>query len=383
MHSDRPLLDTRRSVRRALAGLPPRADDAPPLVLVALSGGADSLALAAALAEVAAGSGVRAGAVIVDHGLQRGSDDVAARAAAQAGELGLDPVLVRQVRVASAGGPEHAARAARYAAFAEVAVETAAAAILTAHTRSDQAEQVLLGLVRGSGLRSLAGIPPVRQLTPECVLLRPFVVATPEITRETTSRACARLGLTAWHDPHNADPAFARVRARERVLPILETELGPGVAAALARTADLAAEDAAALDALAAAALDRVRVTSSGETVPGAALPGETGPDAAVPGESAPGAATVRLDAAALAALAPAIRNRVIRRAADAGFGAQLSREHTATVAALVSDWRGQGPVFVPGIRVTRAGGELRFSAQIGSPRRGRTDEPGVASPGE
>lgn len=342
MSSDRPLLDTRRAVRQALRGMRGEAEK---LVLVALSGGADSLALAAALAYEAPRAGIRAGALVVDHGLQASSHAVAAAAAAQAEALGLAPVIVRRVTVeAAAGGPEAAARQARYGAFVEAAVAYAASAILTAHTRSDQAEQVLLGLARGSGIRSLAGIPRQRRLTDDCVVIRPFLAPDPEITRETTMAACARLGLAAWQDPHNADPQYARVRARERVLPLLEMELGPGVAAALARTADLAAEDSAALDALAAEAGERARVV-----------------DPSDPG-------LVALDVAALSALPAALRNRVIRQLADTHFAAHLGREHTATVAALVTGWRGQGPITVPGIRVAREGARLIFRANAAAP---------------
>ncbi len=355
MHSDSPLLEVRRSVRRALRALgnEPAARGAggtPPLVLAALSGGADSLALAAALATECGAAGVRGGALIIDHGLQSVSAGVALAAATTARELGLDPVLVRRVDVAerAADGPEAAARAARYAAFAAVAEECGARAVLTGHTRTDQAEQVLLGLARGSGMRSLAGIPARRALTAHCLILRPFLVPEPEVTRETTAAACARLGLTPWQDPHNSDPAFARVRVRERVLPLWEAELGPGVAAALARTADLAAEDAEALDLLARDAWHR----ASGN-----------------PGEAAPGpdSASV-LDVDTLAELPTALRNRVLRLAA-AEHGAHLGRGHTGAIAALVTDWRGQGPAFVPGLRVSREGGTLVFRPQHGSPR--------------
>lgn len=341
--ADRPFLAIRRAVRETLR----RAIAAPgeaPLVLVALSGGADSLALAAALAAEGPRLGIRAGALVIDHGLQPGSAEVARTAAAQATAWHLDPVLVRRIAVPddAPGGPEAAARTARYAAFAAAAAESGARAVLTGHTRSDQAEQVLLGLARGSGLRSIAGIPPHRELGPGCVLLRPFLAPDPEITRATTAASCARLGVTPWSDPHNADPRYARVRVRDRVLPVIEGELGPGVAAALARTADLAAEDADALDALAAEALHRARREAD--------------------------AGGVALDAETLRVLPAALRNRVIRQLAATEFGAQLSREHTATIAALVTDWRGQGPIPAPGIRVRRAAGRLQFQAQVRGP---------------
>jgi len=264
----------RGAVRRVLRGLGRETE--PPLVLVALSGGADSLALAAAVAAEAAASGVRAGAVIVDHALQEASAEVAERAAAQAQALPppLDPVLIyslapeicapkvrvngvlkrnlgRQIGGAGDAGPEGAARAGRYRAFIAAASEVGAVAVLTAHTRDDQAEQVLLGLARGSGLRSISGMPAERELAPGIRLLRPLLAESAGVTREVTERACAELGLTPWHDPHNTDPAFARVRVRRAVLPFLAEQLGPGISASLARTADLAREDAEALDSLA------------------------------------------------------------------------------------------------------------------------------------
>lgn len=325
-------------------------------MLAALSGGADSLALAAAIAYEAPKAGMRAGAVIVDHGLQSGSAAVAARAAASARGLGLDPVIVRRVDVDGAGetgdGPEAAARSARYAAFAEVAGAAVAAgdvagaggarAILTAHTRDDQAEQVLLGLARGSGTRSLAGIPPVRRLTARCVILRPFLVSEPEITRAITEAACAQQGLEYWRDPHNTDPAYARVRVRSRVLPLLERELGPGVAAALARTADLAREDADAFDTMVDEQVEEIVAHSE---------------------------AGISVSVAALAANPAALRHRMIRRIAHAEFGSQLSREHTLQIAALSTDWRGQGALHLPGIRVHRERGRIVFARHDGSPR--------------
>lgn len=335
----RALLATRSAVREALrdvaheAGVPRGA-----LILVALSGGADSLALAAAAAYEAPRAGFRAGAVVVDHSLQRGSAGVAARAAAQAREVGLDPVLSLRITVADAGeGPEAAARAARYAAFDDASVWSGAELILTAHTADDQAEQVLLGLARGSGARSLAGIPRRRGR-----ILRPFL----GITRAQTEAACADAGLEFWRDPHNADPAYARVRVRERILPLMERELGPGIVAALGRTAALAREDAEALDGIAGdlvAAL--VRRTDAG----------------------------VALEAGALAAQPAALRNRVIRMVAAAEFGSALSREHTEAIAALAVDWRGRGPVFAPGMRAERSRGAVVLSAHRGSPRAPRT----------
>ena len=194
----------------------------------------------------------RPAAVVVDHGLQDGSADVAARGGRRpCAALGLDPVEVVTVTVppATGEGLEAAARTARYAALEEAAARLGAAVVLLGHTRDDQAEQVLLGLVRGSGARSLAGMPAARDH-----LRRPLLGT----TREQTRAACEAEGLAWWDDPMNEDPAFTRVRAR-RALADLERDLGPGVAAALARTADLLREDADHLDGLADVAVARAR----------------------------------------------------------------------------------------------------------------------------
>jgi tRNA(Ile)-lysidine synthase len=240
------IADVRRAVREsfAAAGLL-EASDSKPVILVGVSGGADSLALAAATGFEAPRAGILAGAVVVDHGLQAGSADVAERVAAQARSFGLEPVLVMRVDVgqaASAGGPEAAARAARYGAFEAAMAETGASRVLLAHTLDDQAETVLLGLARGSGPTSLQGMAAQTG-----AYLRPLL----GIRRAGTRQFCIDSGLEAWEDPHNDDPAYARVRVRHEVLPVLERELGPGVAEALARTAEHLREDADALDALA------------------------------------------------------------------------------------------------------------------------------------
>lgn len=336
----------RAAVRPALAEVVAHAAEVsrPPLVLVALSGGADSLALAAAVAAEAPAAGVRAGAVVIDHDLQQGSATVATRAAEQARALGLDPVEVRRVEVSAqpasvTGGMEAAARSARYAAFEAAASELGAAGLLTAHTRDDQAEQVLLALARGSGTRSLAGIPVRRSLDGGLLMLRPLLQEGVGVTRDLTEASCAELGLEPWRDPHNTDLSFARVRARHRVMPLLEAELGPGVAAALARSADQAREDAVALDELADEWLRGILDHETRE-------------------------AEAKLPAEALAALPAALRNRVIRRLAMQRFGSHLSREHTLAIASLVTNWRGQGPIHVPRINVSRADGSVVFRAR-------------------
>ncbi len=295
---------TRLGVRRCLADLGEGAT-----VVAAVSGGADSLALAAALAFERPG----AGALVVDHGLQKGSAEVARRAVDQCRGLGLE------ARVLTAGspgqplpptgrggsrGPEATARALRYALLDEAAAD---AVVLLAHTRDDQAETVLLGLVRGSGARSLAGMAPVRGR-----YRRPFL----ELPRETVRKACAEAGLVPWEDPHNDDPAFRRVEVR-RLLTDLDLTAG------LARSARLLREDADALDAL------------------------------AEPTD----------DVAALLDQLPAVRARSLKRWAEERSGRQLTAAHVEALRALVEDWHGQGAVALPGgSRVSRVGGRLAFT---------------------
>jgi tRNA(Ile)-lysidine synthase len=308
--------DARRAVRTALADL-----DAGALVLVGLSGGADSLALLTATCFEAPRAGLCCGAVVVDHGLQASSGSVAATAADQARELGAEPVEVRRVVVAERGGPEGAAREARREALREAAERLGAAAVLLAHTRDDQAETVLLGLARGSGTRSLSGMA-----ARDGLWRRPFL----DLRRADTEAVCLASGLTWWDDPHNADPALTRVRVRNRVLPTLETELGPGVADALARTAELARADADLLDSQ-ATALGR-DITDADRT----------------------------LDASALADAPTALRTRVLRQAAlDAGCpGTDLTAGHVAALDRLVTDWHGQRGVDLPGGVLARRVGE-------------------------
>jgi tRNA(Ile)-lysidine synthase len=270
---------------------------------VALSGGADSLALAAAAANVRPTV-----ALIVDHGLQPGSAAVANAARDQALGLGCVGAQVLRVDVGASGGPEAAARTARYAAL-----DTArdGAPVLIAHTLDDQAETVLLGLGRGSGARSIAGMRP--HDPPWC---RPLL----GVRRAVTFGACEELGLTPWHDPHNLDPRFTRVRLRAEVLPLLEQVLGGGVAEALARTATGLREDTETLDGMAADALTTIR---AGEGLGS------------------------RLDVARLAAVPAALRRRVIRRWLLEGGASDLTDGQIRAVDRLVVDRRGRGGVAV------------------------------------
>lgn len=326
---DPAIAEIRRAVRTALADLPEGAT-----VVVALSGGADSLALAAAVAFEAPKVGIRATAVTVDHALQTGSDAVAARAAEQATALGLEARFVRvEVDDATDDGPESAARDARYRALRDVADEVGARAVLLGHTLDDQAETVLLGLARGAGAASLQGMAPVREDDDGVRWMRPLLAV-----RRTTTRAfCAASALDVWDDPHNLDDRFARVRVRERVLPVLETEIGPGIAEALARTAEQLREDAEAFDEM------------IHETIEDIVEHAEAG---------------ISVSVAALAANPAALRNRVIRLVVDSEFGVSITRLQTLEVARLVTDWSGQGPIDLPGCAAARHGGSIVFTAR-------------------
>ena len=354
--------DIRNAVRDCLADTEPGD-----LVLAACSGGADSVALAVALAFVGPRLGLRCGGVTVDHGLQPGSAERAAGVAGLLLDLKLDPVYNIEVAVGEAGGPEAAARAARYRALDEVAGWTprdgeaaeaaaadagsggaaadagsagagaaaatgsaGAAAILLGHTLDDQAETVLLGLARGAGSRSLSGMPARRG-----VYRRPLL----GVRRVTTLAACAELGFDPWRDPHNDDLRFARARVRHQALPALEAALGPGVAQALARTARQLRADADCLEELAFAESGHLR---------------DAGSDPA------------GLDASWLAALPEAIRTRVLRDAAIMAGSppGALTARHIQQVDELVTCWHGQRWADLPGgVRVRRRDGKVWFAS--------------------
>lgn len=308
----------RLAVRQSLRDL--AAGD---LVLVACSGGADSLALASAAAFEARSAPWRVGLVTVDHGLQTGSAEQATRVRRWAHSVGFAPAEVTRAQVGTAGGPEAAARTARYAALDASAQRHCAVAVLLGHTLDDQAETVLLALARGSGARSLSGMAPVRGR-----YRRPLL----SLTRLITEQACAGEGLEPWSDPHNADDSYTRVRIRS-VLSALE-EAAPGATAGLARTASMLRADADALEETAEAVGQRV-----------------TGEDGAV-------------DCKKLAQCGPAVRTRVLRAAAVAAGvpGGALSSAHVTMLESLIVNWTGQGPVSLPGgIEAFRTSGRLVF----------------------
>ncbi len=315
------LLDIRNEVRPFLENL--TAGDS---AVVAVSGGADSLALAYALLKEAPALAITLIAVTIDHQLQSGSGEQAKKVQEQLKAVGYQEVIIEKVSVVEKSGLEADARTARYAALDAIAHAYGATQIFLGHTRDDQAETVLLGLARGSGTRSLSGMAVVNGK-----YVRPLL----QLTRTQTVAACAEADLTTCSDPHNLNEKFSRVRVRNKVMPILEEEIGPGIAAALARSAAILRDDADALDEMAQAVISRVDLSD--------------------------------LDCAALAELPRAIRSRVLRAAiyAAGAPGGSVSADHLSAVEALVTSWRGQGEASLPGgVKVARISGRLSLLAR-------------------
>ncbi len=300
----------RVAVRDALADL-----ELGTRVWVACSGGPDSLALAAAVSYVSRKQGLFAGAIVVDHGLQPDSAVVAERAAHQARLAGITTVHIERVIVGRSGGQEAAAREARYGALeARMDAEGGMSPLLvTGPTMDDQAETVLLALARGSGARTLAGIPARRGR-----IVRPFLT----VRRKDTIAACQALGLDPWHDPTNTmEDGPRRSALRTRVMPALVEVLGPGVVSGLARSAALLQADADELDRQARSAM----------------------------GQST---STIRSDdwrCDMLAALPDAIRTRMLKMLAENRGAGPLTATHVAALDGLVTQWKGQGAISLPG----------------------------------
>lgn len=314
-----PLYQIRLAVRRELEDINPGDT-----VIVAASGGADSSALAAALLPECEAKSISVVPLIVDHGLQKNSADVAHEAKKELTKLGYEIIEIRKILVEITDGVEASARRARYAALNEVAKSHNAVAIFLGHTKDDQAETVLLGLARGSGTRSLSGM--AQRIDN---YRRPLL----SITRAQTEAACEEAGIKFWRDPHNQSMEFTRVRVRENVLPMMEKEIGPGVTDALTRSARLLRDDADALDQWADEVFDELDPIS--------------------------------LDIATLETLPRAIRSRVLRKAiylAGAPSGS-LSADHIEPVESLVTAWKGQGAISLPGgVTVARISGRLSLS---------------------
>ncbi len=312
-------LEIRRAVR-------PWVKSATARIAIGVSGGADSMALAIGTILEAREAQIEVIAVIVDHSLQAGSAQVAQSAADQLLTHGVSRTIIKKVEVELVDGMEASARRARYAAFEEAIAEIAPDYFFLAHTENDQAESVLLGLARGSGTKSLSGMAEINGL-----YVRPLL----GVTRSITELVCQENGIQAWADPHNQDRSYARVRVRLDLLPALEADLGPGITAALARSAKILRQDSDALDGYAQAFLT------------------ERNPN--------------DLSVEELAELAQAVRIRVLRAAifqAGAPLGS-LSADHLAPVEALVTDWHGQGAISLPGgVKVRRISGRLSLLQQ-------------------
>jgi tRNA(Ile)-lysidine synthase len=289
------------------------------LILFGCSGGTDSMAMAAAL--LREGNNSKIIPVVVDHGLQDGSAQIAADTVSKLKQMGFPEVLSAKANVEITDGLEASARRARYQIFNQFIDAYQPKYFLLAHTLNDQAESVLLGLARGSGARSLSGMATVNNH-----FIRPLL----KITREQTRAAVLEAGLDIWEDPHNDDQRFARVKVRKNLLPQLESDLGPGVTQALARSADLLRDDADALDDFANQYFQQADAKD--------------------------------LDVLELQRLPKAIRTRVLRLAiykAGAPSG-MLSAEHIAQAEALISDWHGQKEVALPGnVKLSRISGRI------------------------
>jgi len=310
------MVAVRSAVRAQLSDCP-----AGEKIIVACSGGADSLALSYAVAKEAEKLALAVIGVTIDHQLQMGSRSQAEKVIAQLHAVGITNAEIRTVEVDVTDGVEASARRARYRALEEASLQHGAILVLLGHTRDDQAENVLLGLARGSGTRSLSGMA-VRNGK----YLRPLLA----ITRDETVSACREVGLDVWQDPHNSDPQYLRVRLRKQALPSLEASIGPGVGAALARSAQLLRDDADALDVWADREFAQIDWKS--------------------------------MDVDSLAKLPRAVRTRLLRRAiyAAGAPGGAISVDHVSAVEALVTSWHGQGEVSLPGgVKASRKSGRL------------------------
>jgi tRNA(Ile)-lysidine synthase len=313
------LLELRKAVRIWFEKLEPNSK-----VCIGVSGGADSLALAAASKLEASNFPIDLVAVIVDHGLQENSGQIAQLAKQQLTKLGYQDVFIGKANVQITDGLEASARRARYKVFQQVIETYNPNYFFLGHTKNDQAEGVLLGLARGSGTKSLSGMQEISG-----IFVRPLL----GIDRATTEIACHEASIEFWNDPHNSNQDFTRVRVRENVLPMLENEIGPGITDALARSAKILREDATALDGWADDVFRQVDPFD--------------------------------IEISTLSGLPVAVRSRVLRLAiyAAGAPAGSISASHLEPIEAFVSDWRGQGHTSLPGgVKVCRISGRLSLS---------------------
>ena len=313
------LLELRQAVRFWFEKLEPNSK-----VCIGVSGGADSLALAAAAKLESKNFSIDLVAVIVDHGLQANSAEIAEFAKQQLIKLGFQDIFVGRASVQITDGLEASARRARYKVFQQAIETYGPNTFLLGHTKNDQAEGVLLGLARGSGTKSLSGMQEVSG-----IFVRPLL----GIDRATTEIACHESNIEYWVDPHNSNQDFTRVRVRENILPLLENDIGPGIIDALARSAKILREDAIALDEWAENVFRQVE--------------------------------PMDIEISILATLPVAVRSRVLRMAiyAAGAPAGSISAAHLEPIEAFVSDWRGQGHTSLPGgVKVCRISGRLSLS---------------------
>ena len=300
----------------------PFINESKSVILLGVSGGSDSMSLAAAVLKER--NNKRAIPVVVDHGLQKGSAETANIVRERLMHLGFTEVFVARANVEMKDGLEASARRARYKVF-EMAIETYGAdTFLLAHNKNDQAEGVLLGLARGSGTKSLSGMREKNG-----IYVRPFL----NISKEIILQACTELGMDFWSDPHNENLEFTRVRVRQNVIPHIESEIGPGIVDALSRSARILGEDAQALDEWAERIISLQGLNN--------------------------------LEIEKLLELPKAVRARVLRRAiyAAGAPNGSLTAEHLEPVEALVTAWKGQGECSLPGgVKVLRISGRLSLS---------------------
>jgi tRNA(Ile)-lysidine synthase len=312
-----PIANVRRAIRETFE-MPELADTK--AVLLAVSGGPDSMALALGANFELPKLGIRVFAAVVNHNLQPGSDEIAAQAAGRLETIGIQ-TSVLDIEVARTGsGPEAEAREARYSALEKQRVEVGAQFVVTGHNLDDQAETVMLGLTRGSGLRSIAGMKAL-----DGKLVRPLL----GIEKQELTQACIDSGVEYWLDPHNQDAAFTRVRIRN-LMQQIEAELGPGVNESLARTASLAAEVDDFLTAAAVELVERARV-----------------------GEG--------FEVKELAASHPAVMNKALHIICIESGASSISRTQVLSVAQLITNWHGQKSLSLSGITVERVREQILF----------------------
>lgn len=307
-------------------------------VVVAVSGGPDSMCLLHSLVRLQRLLRIEPVCFHFDHLLRRRSDEDARYVRSHADRLNV-PFLLRRAESRPGKGEsvEAWARAVRYEALTAVLEELGGGTAAVGHTADDQAETVLLALLRGGGLEAMAGMSAVN---------RPVVRPLLETTREETVAFCRALRIRPRHDPMNEDPSFMRVALRRRVIPALERSLGRNVRETVSRTADLLRKDAEFLDQLAADAF-RTVVASDG-------------PDALL--------RTQRLEE-----LAPSVTSRIVRRIL-LEQGMVPEARHVESILALAAASPGAAVSLPRSLKAKREKGYVRISRPSPRPRPdGRT----------